>query len=190
MGIRCLYRISLDVYKRILDQDLDYCNQLKELNDVYHQRYRSLLKDENTSRNSIIDYVSQSTQYNREQKRKAEQDCQDSSLSKYQKAANEEQSTTPDYHNRMKFVEKFRADRAEEDLMMNWELCLLEGRERMKWKDEIGALFARRKRKAEEGKTMSWGALLTRRKKKAEEGKTMRRELCLLEGREKLKKIR
>ena len=56
-----LYLISLDVYKNILDQEIKYVNELKQLNDVYYVQYEnisSVLKDDNTSRSSIIEYVS------------------------------------------------------------------------------------------------------------------------------------
>lgn len=55
-----LYRISLDVYTKILDQDIEYVNELKQLSDVYFSQYKiiiSLLKDGNTSRSNIIEYV-------------------------------------------------------------------------------------------------------------------------------------
>lgn len=120
-------------------------NELKQLDDVYYAQYRNilcLLKDDNTSRSSITKYVSQSAGYNREQKRKSDeliiteddlQEYQDTDRSKYQRADNGEQATTSDYKERMKFIEKFKEDRAEEEgKTMNWELCLLEGREKLK----------------------------------------------------------
>ncbi|KAI8051065.1 uncharacterized protein B0P05DRAFT_562817 [Gilbertella persicaria] len=138
-----LYRISLDVYTKILDQDIKCVNELKQLNDVYYEQPEnilSLLKDDNTSRSSIIEYVSQSAEYNREQKRKSDeliteddlQECQDTDRFKCQRADNDEQVTTSDYKERMKFIEKFKEDRAEEGKTMSWKLCLLEGREKLK----------------------------------------------------------
>lgn len=117
------------------------------------------MKDDNTSRSSIVEYVSQSAEYNREQKRKSDeliteddlQECQDTNRSKYQKADSGEQATTSDYKERMKFIEKFKEDRAEEGKMMSWELCLLEGREKLKWcyknSNSLRATFAKYEKK-------------------------------------------
>jgi hypothetical protein len=157
-----LYHISLGVYTKILDQDIQSVKELKQLNDVYCAQYEkilSLLKDERTSKSSIIEYVSQSAEYNKEQKRKSDEliteddleEYQNTELSKYQRADDGEQATTSDYEERMKFIKKFKEDRTEEDKTMSWELCLLEGREKLKWSyknaNSLRAAFAKYEKK-------------------------------------------
>jgi hypothetical protein len=53
------------------------------------------------------------------------EEYQNAGSCKNQRADEDEQATTSDYEARMKFVEKFKRDRAEEDKAMSWELCLL-----------------------------------------------------------------
>lgn len=112
-----LYHMSLDIYSKILNQDIKHVNELKQLNNVCHAQYEnilSLLQDDNTPRSSIIQYVSQSAKYNKQQKRKSDElatsdDSEDDAgRSKYQKADNGEQVKVPDYKERMAFIEKFR----------------------------------------------------------------------------------
>ncbi|KAL7330048.1 hypothetical protein PS15p_205042 [Mucor circinelloides] len=160
-----LYRISLAAYTKILDQDIKCVNELKQLNDVYHTQYKnilSLLKDDSTPRSSIIEYVSQSAGYNREQKTKSDQliteddlqEYQDTDRSKYQRTDNREQATTSDYKERMKFIEKFKEDNTDEEgKTMSCELfcLLLEGREKLKWcyknSNSLRAAFAKYEKK-------------------------------------------
>jgi hypothetical protein len=160
--INMLYRISLDVYTKILDQDLQSVNELKQLNDVYYahnEKILSLLKDENTSKSNIVEYLSQFSEYNKQQKRKLDELLTEDDLEEYQiagrsknqRADEDEQATTSDYEARMKFVEKFKRDRAEGDKAMSWELCLLEGREKLKWNyknsNSLRAAFAKYEKK-------------------------------------------
>ncbi|GAA5798538.1 hypothetical protein HPULCUR_003943 [Helicostylum pulchrum] len=98
--IDMLYRISLNIYTKILDQGIKCENELKQPND---------------------------------------------------RADNGEQATTSDYKERMKFIEKFKEDRTEEGKTMSWELCLLEGREKLKWcyknSNSLRAAFAKYEKK-------------------------------------------
>lgn len=74
-----------------------FLNELKELNDVYFVQYEnipSLLKDDNASKSNIIEYVSQSAEYNKEQKRKSDELITNTNRSKYKKADSSEQATT------------------------------------------------------------------------------------------------
>ncbi|KAG2213265.1 hypothetical protein INT46_002486 [Mucor plumbeus] len=81
-------------------------------------------------------------EYNKEQKRKSDElitedeleEYQNSDRSKYHREDNGKQAATYGYEKRMKFIEKFKEDRAEEDNTTNWELCLLEEREKLKWR--------------------------------------------------------
>ncbi|KAM3589908.1 hypothetical protein VKS41_000763 [Umbelopsis sp. WA50703] len=106
--INMLYRISLDVYTKILDQDLQSVNELKQLNDVYYahnEKILSLLKDENTSKSNIVEYLSQFSEYNKQQKRKLDELLTEDDLEEYQiagrsknqRADEDEQATTSDY---------------------------------------------------------------------------------------------
>jgi len=102
------------------------------------------LKDENTSRSNIIEYVSQSADFNKKQKRKSDE------LST-EDADNVEQAADSDCEKRMKFVKKFKENRADEGKQMSWELCLLEGREKLKWSyknaNSLRAAFAKYEKK-------------------------------------------
>ncbi|KAM3578695.1 hypothetical protein VKS41_008895 [Umbelopsis sp. WA50703] len=106
-----------------------------------------------------FEFLSQFAEYNKQQKRKLDElvteddleEYQNAGRSKNQRADEDEQATTSDYEARMKFVEKFKRDRAEEDKAMSWELCLLEGREKLKWNyknsNSLRAAFAKYEKK-------------------------------------------
>lgn len=108
------------------------------------------MKDEHTSRSSIVEYVSESAEYNKEQKRKSGklsteddlEDYQNTKRFKYQKTKSgesseeddinecQQQAITSDYDEGMEFTKKFQTNRAEKGKTMSRELCLLEGRQK------------------------------------------------------------
>lgn len=74
LTMNILYCIFLDVYTKILGPGHSICKRTKQLSAIYCVqcgKVPSLLKHEHTSRSSIVEYVSKSAEYNKEQKRKS-----------------------------------------------------------------------------------------------------------------------
>ncbi|ORE08766.1 hypothetical protein BCV72DRAFT_83152 [Rhizopus microsporus var. microsporus] len=94
-----LYRMSLDVYGKALEQDVQSLKELKRLNDTYYAQYEeilSLLKGKSTSKSSTIEYMSQAAKYNKQQKRKSDELFTEDDIEGYQNERPRCQRTTTD----------------------------------------------------------------------------------------------